>query len=179
MLPLPRIQLISMLACLGFFPLHAIADSNSLQQSIQTQSTLLQSNAVTAVNDLQALQATDIAAQVQTPTQANFDPYPIESTLMTPGIVQPILMNLTQLVQPIFLVGADSLSTNWLKQNIAKLTALRAIGFLVHADSEADLTAFKQIAGSLPIVPLNADQFAKQWNLNHYPVLITAQGITQ
>jgi integrating conjugative element protein (TIGR03765 family) len=143
-----------------------------LQEKFQA----LQAYTTQTINELQATATTTV---LPAPDHAHLDLFPIQSTLLTPGDVTARTMNLPRLVQPIFLMGSDNLSQSWLKQNIDKLVALHAIGFLVQANSESDFEMMKELAGDLTLIPMNADAFAKQWNLQHYPVLITAQGVTQ
>ena len=80
---------------------------------------------------------------------------------------------------PFFLVGNDALSRNWLARFGGRLAAMGAVGFLVRADSEADLLSARQLAPGIPITPLDATPLAKTLGLSHYPVLVTAGLIEQ
>lgn len=103
---------------------------------------------------------------------------PIRSPGLTPGPVAPHEHQLP-LAQPVFLIGADPLSKDWLAHNRARLEALDAIGLLVEAESPADLEDIAELAGVLPIVPAPATELAAVLKLRHYPVCITGTGLWQ
>jgi len=103
---------------------------------------------------------------------------PIRSPGLTPGPVSAREHKLS-LAQPVFLIGADGLSKAWLAENRARLEALGAIGLLVEAESQADLEAIAELAGTLPIVPAPAGDMVGVLGLRHYPVCITATRLWQ
>lgn len=103
---------------------------------------------------------------------------PIRSPGLTPG---PVALRKHQLplAQPVFLMGADPLSKDWLVQNRARLETIGAIGLLVEAESPADLEDIAELAGVLPIVPAPATDLAAVLKLRHYPVCITGTRLWQ
>lgn len=113
------------------------------------------------------------------PSQAMFNIFPIETPLMSPGKVEARQIDLSQLPQPLFIVGSDELSKGWLRQHIAQLKQIKAIGFLVQAQNENDFETIKSIADGLAIIPLSGNQLAAQWHINNYPVLISRKTIEQ
>ena len=80
---------------------------------------------------------------------------------------------------PFFLVGNDPLSRNWLARFGGRLAAMGAVGFLVKAESDADLQSLRRLAPGIPVTPLDATPLAKTLGLSHYPVLVTAGLIEQ
>jgi integrating conjugative element protein (TIGR03765 family) len=99
---------------------------------------------------------------------------------MSPGPVEARKAQLPQLAAaPFFLVGNDPLSRDWLARYGGKLAKMGAVGFLVQAESDADLMAMRQLASGVPITPLDATSLAKTLRLSHYPVLVSAGLIEQ
>lgn len=106
--------------------------------------------------------------------------YPVRTPGMSPGPVEARKTQMPQLAAaPFFLVGNDPLSRDWLARFGGKLAKMGAVGFLVNAESEADLQAIRQLAPGLPITPLDASALAKTLGLSHYPVLVSAGLIEQ
>lgn len=177
--------LVKYLAILGALNLYVSNIYASTQDYIQTQdlqkkALQLQQEAITTVNNLPTLSQTDLNIAIEEPTQVNISVFPITTKLMTPGMITPrTLVIATPIVQPIFLVGSDTLSQTWLKQNLEKLQQLHAIGFLVQAQNESDLDNMQRLANNLSLTPLSGDSLAQSRQLDHYPVLITTQGIIQ
>ncbi len=83
----------------------------------------------------------------------------------------------TRLLQPVFLVGADPRSLAWLETNRERLKHVRAIGMLVQAENEAELTQAMAAAHGLPLIPASGEAFVTVLGIRRYPVLITREGI--
>jgi integrating conjugative element protein (TIGR03765 family) len=90
-----------------------------------------------------------------------------------------VLERLARLPQPVFLVGADSDSLAWLAGHRAALAEHGAVGFLVEAQTQAQLEAVRAAGEGLAIVPSSASQLAQVLGLTRYPVLLSAEGIEQ
>lgn len=106
--------------------------------------------------------------------------YPVDTPSLAPGPVGQRRVHLPQLAAaPFFLVGNDPLSRDWLARFGGRLAAMGAVGFLVKAESDADLQSVRRLAPGIPITPLDAAQLAKTLGLSHYPVLVTAGLIEQ
>lgn len=106
--------------------------------------------------------------------------YPVRTPGMSPGPVEARKAQLPQLAAaPFFLVGNDPLSRDWLARFGGRLAKMGAVGFLVQAESDADLKAMRQLAPGLPITPLDASSLAKTLGLSHYPVLVSAGLVEQ
>ena len=106
--------------------------------------------------------------------------YPLDTASLAPGPVDRRRVQLPQLATaPFFLVGNDALSRDWLARFGGRLAATGAVGFLVRAESDADLQSVRRLAPGIPITPLDATPLAKALGLAHYPVLVTAGLIEQ
>ena len=68
---------------------------------------------------------------------------PVTTPSMKPGKVQPrsvaALQGKMAGARPLFLIGADQWSLQWLQQNQARLAELHAVGMVVDVDAESDL----------------------------------------
>lgn len=102
---------------------------------------------------------------------------PLPKTEMTPGIEGKRTVNLTWLTTPIFLIGSDEQSLQWLKQHQTDLVSLHAQGLLVNAQSSADISQIRSSFSDLSIMPLSANMIADRLDIKHYPVLITSTEI--
>lgn len=103
---------------------------------------------------------------------------PIRSPSLTPGLVEA-RETPTRLLQPVFLVGADERSLQWLEANHGRLKQLHAIGMLVQAETKHELNAVSEIAQGLPLILASGEAFAAEIGVRHYPVIITREGIAQ
>lgn len=106
------------------------------------------------------------------------DMLPVVSHRLTPGKVNPIALDLTGM-SPLFLVGTDKLSRQWLRQHYDVLLANQAVGLVVNVATLEELTELRQIAPKLPLLPTVADDLSRRLKLHHYPVLITETGVSQ
>jgi integrating conjugative element protein (TIGR03765 family) len=105
--------------------------------------------------------------------------FPVKTPELTPGPITRSALNLPHLQYPVFLVGSDALSRDWLFRYRDRLRALNAVGLLVEAGSEADYEAMIQLAAGLRLVPVSGSELAATLKLSHYPVLISKAGIEQ
>ena len=110
---------------------------------------------------------------------------PISSELMTLGIVErralvKINDNMPRsATRPLFLIGADARSLAWVRDNHRRLKELRAVGMLIEARTDAEVFAALDAVGDIPLFGGSADEIAQALKLQHYPVLITPQGVSQ
>jgi integrating conjugative element protein (TIGR03765 family) len=114
------------------------------------------------------------------PTQgfSEVDMLPVRSALLTPGTVGRREIQAPGL-RPLFLVGDDERSHEWLRHRADTLLALGAVGLVVNIESPTGLTELRRLAPGLILSPVSADDLARRLHINHYPVLITATGIEQ
>jgi len=103
---------------------------------------------------------------------------PIKSTGLTPGAVQPRAIH-RPFSRPLFLIGADAQSRQWLQVHRERLNSIGAVGMLVQADTLEDLRTIARLADGLAILPASATDIAEALEIRHYPVLISSQGIEQ
>lgn len=104
--------------------------------------------------------------------------FPIHTPELSPG---EVMATSTQLLlpQPLFLLGCDARSRQWLSQFSGRLQQIGAVGLVVEAETLADYQAVASLAPGLRLSPAPASQLAKQLALRHYPVLISASRIEQ
>ena len=121
--------------------------------------------------------ALSIPATPRTPYR-EADLLPVRSTRLSPGPVAPRTISVPGFA-PLFLIGDDLRSRAWLQQRAATLRSLRAIGLVVHVDSQASLNSLRRLAPDLTLVPTSGDDLSQRLGIQHYPVLITATGIEQ
>jgi integrating conjugative element protein, PFL_4695 family len=107
------------------------------------------------------------------------DMLPVVSNKLSPGKVEGKPINASGLVVPIFLVGADELSSAWLKQRASKLKELGAVGMAVNVPDMSALQAIRAIAPDLTIIPASGDDFNAHLGVTTYPVLITRTAMDQ
>jgi len=110
---------------------------------------------------------------------------PIASDRLSPGVVEPrpwLKINDTlprAALRPLFLFGTDPRSLAWVRENRERLKTLRAVGMLIEARTDQDVIAAREAVGDLPLFGASANEIAQALKLQHYPVLITPQGISQ
>lgn len=107
------------------------------------------------------------------------DMLPVTSERLSPGRVTSRGLDLPGGFTPIFLVGDDALSRQWLAQRGDILREMRAVGLVVQAQDLAALQALRAEAEGLELRPVSGDGLAERLGLRHYPVLISQRGIEQ
>ena len=103
---------------------------------------------------------------------------PIRSPGLTPGPIQQSSHD-RPFLRPFFLIGADSLSRQWLLKHRARLKQISAVGMLVQADTPDELRTIAGLAAGLSIMPASASDIAQALGISHYPLLITPHSIEQ
>ncbi|MBN6058663.1 integrating conjugative element protein [Aggregatibacter actinomycetemcomitans] len=111
-------------------------------------------------------------------TLTESDILPVISHRLSPGHITPVSMNLTG-IQPIFLIGADNTSAQWLQHNYQRLVTMHATGLVVNVKTVDELTILRRLAPELTILPTPGDDLAERLKLQHYPVLLTESGLSQ
>ena len=81
--------------------------------------------------------------------------------------------------RPFFLIGADTVSLQWLASHRNTLKRLGAVGLLIQAETEADGRQVADVAQGLPITLGSGGDLAVALGIDRYPVLITRDGIRQ
>lgn len=103
---------------------------------------------------------------------------PVRSAQLTPGYVPPRTLNLPGFT-PLFLVGEDAASLEWLSQHAEALKGMGASGMVVEVTDVLALKRIQDTAPELSLWPVSGDDIAKRLELEHYPVLITPTGLEQ
>jgi integrating conjugative element protein (TIGR03765 family) len=168
------------LCCLGIFPLLAAADTPLI--------VVHDAGGVSALPYYRALNlkppdgsnsANVPEATASTPPRGRYreaDLLPVRSKRLTPGPAAHHAIRAPGLT-PIFLLGDDARSREWLRTHAEKLRALHAVGFVVQVDSESALQRLRQLAPDLTLTPASGEDLAQRLGLTHYPVLLTATAI--
>lgn len=106
---------------------------------------------------------------------------PLHTPEMEPGIVisRPWESVPKAFFRPVFLIGSDQYSRQWLTENRRYLHQIGAVGLLVQADSREDLESIIAISDGMEIMPASGSDIARNLGLEYYPVLITREGILQ
>jgi integrating conjugative element protein (TIGR03765 family) len=112
------------------------------------------------------------------PEQGEAAMLPVITPELTPGNVPPRTLQLPG-IGALFIIGDDSYSRQWLKQNARQLAARNAAGLIVNVESMASLEALRGLAPGLQLAPSSGSELARRLQLSHYPVLITDSGLSQ
>lgn len=107
------------------------------------------------------------------------DMLPVHSQHMSPGTVKPQSLDLPRGFTPVFLIGDDPLSKQWLIQRRDILREIGAVGLVVQVEDEQSLQALRKIANTLELRPVSGDALGQRLGLQHYPALISQRGIEQ
>ncbi|PYG78469.1 MULTISPECIES: integrating conjugative element protein [unclassified Pseudomonas] len=111
------------------------------------------------------------------PTMLNWV-LPVRSARLSPGAVPPRALSLPGM-RPLFLVGQDATSLEWLSRHAQTLQKLGANGLAVEVDDAKALRRIQAAAPGLTTWPVSGDDIAERLELEHYPVLITPTGLEQ
>jgi len=115
---------------------------------------------------------------VRTTAYSEADMLPVKSPSLSPGAFESRTHNAAGL-QPVFLVGDDELSRQWLQRRGDVLREIKAVGWVVNVQRMTALTELRALGAGLEMVPAAADDLAQRLGIEHYPALVTATGIEQ
>jgi integrating conjugative element protein (TIGR03765 family) len=104
---------------------------------------------------------------------------PIHTINMSPGLVRSERRDLPRMMRPVFVIGADKQSIQWLKDNKDALIESKAIGMLVEVETIEQFREVGKLAQGLQISPTTGDQLAQILGISNYPILITKHGFEQ
>jgi integrating conjugative element protein (TIGR03765 family) len=104
---------------------------------------------------------------------------PVTTPELTPGNVETKTLSIPYLERPVFIIGADALSLQWLQRHRERLNTFHAVGWVVNVENAEQLAQLKQQAAPLELVALSGSELARQFGLSHYPVLISTTRIEQ
>lgn len=103
---------------------------------------------------------------------------PVISHTLSPGTVILRKVDLPGM-PPLFLVGDDPRSQQWLDARRQQLLALQATGIVVSVRNVDALNALRTHAPGVRMTAEPGDDLAGRLHISHYPVLITATQISQ
>lgn len=106
------------------------------------------------------------------------DMLPVITPEMSAGKVVSRELHLVGMT-PVFLVGDDALSREWLTLRRDELKRLHATGLVVNVSDKSALSELQQMIPGVTLLPASASEIARRLQLSHYPVLITATGLAQ
>lgn len=103
----------------------------------------------------------------------------MRSGLIASGINKKKQTSLYLLKKPLFLLGPEQYSYDWLVKNKTRLMQIGAVGILVAAKSESQVTRIALAAKGLKLFYFSAYQIAKALDLKYYPLVIYKGAIWQ
>ncbi|WP_409488510.1 integrating conjugative element protein [Pseudomonas promysalinigenes] len=124
-----------------------------------------------------SLAASAEPSSLPAPTTLNWV-LPVRSARLSPGAVPPRALSLPAMT-PLFMVGQDATSLEWLSRHAQALQDLGANGLAVEVDDVQALRRIQTAAPRLNIWPVSGDDIAERLELDHYPLLITPTGLQQ
>jgi integrating conjugative element protein (TIGR03765 family) len=80
---------------------------------------------------------------------------------------------------PIFVVGNDERSRDWISDNKSYLSKINARGFVTNITSENEYRSLQDFAKPLSLSAIPLDELAQSLELRVYPVLITSEEMAQ
>lgn len=83
------------------------------------------------------------------------------------------------LKSPIFVIGADRYSLDWLRVNKAELLRFGAVGVVAEAPTMDSFLNMQAMSSPLELLPTGADALAEELKVPAYPILITSSGFYQ
>jgi len=106
------------------------------------------------------------------------DLLPIVTGNMQPGRLEQRKLSLAGMM-PIFLIGDDTFSKQWLSAQRSRLQSIAATGLVVNVADSNSLQELRDIAEELTLLPVSGEDLAARLQLANYPVLITETGLEQ
>ncbi|MDR3430732.1 MAG: integrating conjugative element protein [Rouxiella aceris] len=103
---------------------------------------------------------------------------PVHTPELTPGAVEGKKLTLPGM-PPIFIIGDDDLSRQWLIQRGTDLKRLHATGFVVNVADKDRLKGLQALLPDNNMAPVSGSDLARRLQLTHYPLIITEKGLAQ
>jgi len=104
---------------------------------------------------------------------------PITPAFLSVGRVTSRKLSLPNVMTPFFIIGADPVSAAWLQNKATELRRINAVGLVTQVNSISELKTLSSLAQGLELQPVNADDIARTFSFQHYPVLITYNLLSQ
>jgi integrating conjugative element protein (TIGR03765 family) len=98
--------------------------------------------------------------------------FPVRTTRLSPGQMATTPTPLHQGQQPLFVIGNDDVSLDWIEVNKPYLLEIGARGFVVSVDTEQDWHQLREWLAPLDVKAVTGDAFHEVFGLTHYPFLL-------
>ena len=107
--------------------------------------------------------------------------FPVKTPEMTVGKVEAdegVNANLMVAVRPLFIIGYDRTSLQWLVENKDWLIEKGAVGYIANVDNAEQVEhLFRLVDNKVYMMPMNTSELAKQLNIRHYPFYMDKEGV--
>lgn len=107
--------------------------------------------------------------------------YPVISKSLSVGPIESdeaVDLPTSLLTMPMFIIGYDRVSVNWMLNNLGILEENKAIGLVVNVHTPDQMRELVRLTeGRVALQPTPGDGLAEALNLRHYPAYIDHQGI--
>ncbi|MCE3045387.1 integrating conjugative element protein [Legionella sp. 16cNR16C] len=91
------------------------------------------------------------------------------SSEATVGKVNRKPLKLTNFTQPVFIIGDDEVSRQWLQEHTEELEAAHALGFVTNVTESEQLQTLQQLTKA-SLLPANVDDLMALFQEDHYPL---------
>ena len=96
---------------------------------------------------------------------------PVKSRLQPGVVIRHAIFNPPGFSQPLFVVGDDEDSRDWLRAHKDLLQKLHALGFVTNVNKASRLHALEALAG-MPLQPVDIDGLSELLQVEHYPYVL-------
>ncbi len=104
---------------------------------------------------------------------------PITTPELSFGVVEDREAYFPHVSRPFCVIGDDENSMKWIDEHFEFLKKINAYCWLVKLDSHKDIKRIYKHTAGLQVVPAQGTVLHKQFQINHYPILITSRRIMQ
>lgn len=87
------------------------------------------------------------------------------------GKVKQRTVPLINFASPLFIIGDDAESRQWLQRNAKKLETIHALGFVANVDDSEHLQSLQSLTKA-PLFPANVDDLMDIFQEDHYPLVV-------
>ncbi|KTD09324.1 integrating conjugative element protein [Legionella jamestowniensis] len=100
------------------------------------------------------------------------------SSHVTAGKVERRTLTLVNFSNPVFIIGDDAASYQWLQANAKKLEEAQALGFVANINTSEQLQALQRLTKA-PLLPANVDDLMELFQETHYPLAFFGKELWQ
>lgn len=111
-----------------------------------------------------SIETPDADNQLQTPDDIRL---PVKSKIQA-GRVERHNVSNVNFSSPLFVIGDDAVSRDWLINHASQMKTLNALGLVTNIKSKTHLQQLEELAG-LPLLPVNIDDLSELLQVTHYP----------